>query len=471
MDLFKNMNNWLDAIIDYSYDGLFVCDHEGRVIRINKASERLSGISSEEVVGRNMKELIARGLYDRSVTMEVLKNRSAVTLMQQVRGGKKFLITGNPIFNEHGDIIYVVTNSRDIEMLDHLKSQIEAAQYLNKHYISKLPQPELETKGGGLSDIIVKSKDSHRIVDLALRVAKVDSTVLLMGKSGVGKGMIANLLHKHSRRSRGPFIRVDCAGIPDSLIESELFGYNKGAFTGARIEGKPGLFELADKGTLFLDEIGEIPLSSQTKLLRFLEDHEIVRLGGSEPRRIDVRIIAATNRDIEKMVSSNLFREDLFYRISVVPIHIPALKERREDVLPLVFHFLNQFNRAYKKEKVFSPQTLDLLHKYDYPGNVRELANLIERLVVVTEKDRIEPEDLPGQVTAPVKKRNENFPFFEGLSLQEALAECESRLIEQAVKKYRSQREAAKILKINQGTISRKLRKYALRASDAIVHK
>ncbi|MCX5908414.1 MAG: sigma 54-interacting transcriptional regulator, partial [Deltaproteobacteria bacterium] len=430
------MNNWLDAIIDYSYDGLFVCDHEGRVIRINKASERLSGVSSEAVVGRTMKELIAQGLYDRSVTMEVLKNKSAVTLMQQVRGGKKFLITGNPIFNEHGDIIFVVTNSRDIEMLDHLKHQIEATQYLAKRYISKLPDPELETNGIDSSNIILSSEDSHRVVNLALRVAKVDSTVLLMGNSGVGKGMIAKLLHKHSRRSRGPFIRVDCAGIPDSLIESELFGYNKGAFTGARIEGKPGLFELADKGTLFLDEICEIPLSSQAKLLRFLEDHEVVRLGGAEPRRIDVRIIAATNRDIEKMVSSNLFREDLYYRISVVPIHIPALKERRQDVLPLVSHFLHKFNLTYQKDKTFSPQTLNFLHKYDFPGNIRELANLIERLVVVTEKDRIEPEDLPSHVTAPANKRRDEYPFFEGLSLQEALEECESRLIEQAIKKY-----------------------------------
>src|SRR4030042_4193152 len=304
------MKNWLDTIIDSSFDGLWICDHEGKVIRINKASEKINQVKTEEVVGKNMRELIAEGFFDKSVTLEVLRRKTAVTMIQKIKSDKKILVTGNPIFNEKGEIAFVVTNDRDISELDHLRSQLQEAQALAKGYISKLS--ELEMKGVDLSSIIFQSKEMERIIEMALRGAKVDSTVLLLGESGVGKGMIAKLIHKHSERNNGPFIRVDCAGIPDSLVESELFGYERGAFTGAKTEGKPGFFELANKGTLFLDEIGEIPLSSQSKLLRFLEDQEIFRLGGTKPREIDGRVIARTNKNIDEMVTAKTFRKDLY---------------------------------------------------------------------------------------------------------------------------------------------------------------
>jgi transcriptional regulator with PAS, ATPase and Fis domain len=252
------------------------------------------------------------------------------------------------------------------------------------------------------------------------------------------------------------------------LIESELFGYEKGAFTGARVEGKPGFFELANKGTLFLDEIGEIPLSSQSKLLRFLEDHEIIRIGGTEPKDIDVRVITATNKKIDEMVSSKLFREDLYYRINVVPIHIPPLRERRNDILPLIFHFLNKFNNTYRKEKVFSPEVIETLSVYDFPGNIRELANIAERLVVITEKDRIETQDLPNVIMHYAPKALSDPFLFEGLSLKEAIKRYESLIIERTIKKYRSQREVAKVLKVNQATISRKSKKLFFFKNDAI---
>ena len=283
--------------------------------------------------------------------------------------------------------------------------------------------------------------------------------------------MIAKLIHKHSDRNNGPFIRVDCAGIPDSLIESELFGYEKGAFTGARVEGKPGFFELANKGTLFLDEIGEIPLSSQSKLLRFLEDHEIIRIGGTKAKEIDVRVITATNKKIDEMVSSKLFREDLYYRLNVVPIHILPLRERRDDILPLIFHFLNKFNKAYRKEKVFSPEVIETLSRYDFPGNIRELSNIVERLVVITENERIEARDLPNTIASCYFKEIP-YPFLsEGIPLKDALEKCESLIIEKAIKKYGSQREAAIALKVDQGTISRKIKKYSLSQNDVILHK
>lgn len=469
LDLFKNMKNWLDTIIDSSNDGLWICDHQGKVIRINKASERINGVKAEEVIGKNMKELIAEGLFDKSVTLEVLKRKTSVTIIQQIKGGKRILVTGNPIFNEKGEITFVVTNDRDISELDHLRSQLQEAQALAKGYISRLS--ELEMKEIDLSNIIFQSKEMERIIEMALRVAKVDSTVLLLGESGVGKGMIAKLIHKHSERSNGPFIRVDCAGIPESLVESELFGYEKGAFTGAKIEGKPGFFELANKGTLFLDEIGEIPLSTQSKLLRFLEDHEIIRVGGTEPKEIDVRVIAATNKNIDEMLASRTFRKDLYYRLNVVPIHIPPLRERRDDILPLIFHFLEKFSKAHRKEKILSPETIEALRKYDFPGNIRELANLIERLVVVTEKERIEMADLPNAIVDYAPKTLPYSFLSEGISLKEALERCESIIVERAIKKYGSQREAAKNLGVDQATLSRKIKKFSSKGTDAIMHK
>jgi PAS domain S-box-containing protein len=468
LDLFMNMKNWLDAIIDSSYDGLWICDHEGKVIRVNKASERLNSIKAEEVIGKNVKDLVLEGLFDKSVTLEVLKRRTSVTMIQQIKGNKKALVTANPIFNDKGEISFVVSNDRDITELDHLRSQLQETRALAKGYISKLS--ELEMKGVDLSNIIFRSEEMGRIVEITLMVAKVDSTVLLLGESGVGKGMISKLIHKNSDRNNGPFIRVDCAGIPESLIESELFGYEKGAFTGAKIEGKPGFFELAENGTLFLDEIGEIPLTSQSKLLRFLEDHEIIRVGGTEPKKIDVRIIAATNKNIEEMVESRKFREDLYYRLNVVPIYIPPLRERRDDLVPLISHFLERFNKAHHKEKSLSPEVVDAFCRYDFPGNIRELANLIERLVVITEHNRIEIKDFPSSVTGHMTK-TAFLPFLpDGISLKEALEKCETMIIERAMRKYRSQREVARALKVDQATISRKMKKHSDSRSDVIMH-
>jgi len=469
LDLFKNMKDWLDTIIDSSYDGLWICDHEGKVLRINKASERINEVKAEQVIGKNMKELIAEGLFDKSVTLEVLKRRTSVTIIQQIKGGKRILVTGNPIFNENGEIAFVVTNDRDISELDHLRSQLQEAQALAKGYISRLS--ELEMKGIDLSNIIFQSREMERIIEMALRVAKVDSTILLLGESGVGKGMIAKLIHKQSERTHGPFLRVDCAGIPESLVESELFGYEKGAFTGAKIEGKPGFFELANKGTLFLDEIGEIPLSTQSKLLRFLEDHEIIRVGGTEPKEIDVRVIAATNKNIDEMVVARTFRKDLYYRLNVVPIHIPPLRERREDILPLTFHFLEKFNKTHRKEKTLSPETIEALCKYDFPGNIRELANIVERLLVIVEGKRIEVQDLPNAILNYGPKDSSYRLLFEGIPLKDALKKCEDIIIQNALKKLGSQRETAKALKVDQATISRKIKKLSSFRNEAIVHK
>jgi PAS domain S-box-containing protein len=466
LDLFKSMKSWLDTIINSSYDGLWICDHDGNVLMLNKASERINGVKAEDVIGKNMTQLVSDGLFDKSVTLEVLLRKTPVTVMQKVRGGKKILVTGNPIFNDKGDIVFVVTNDRDITELDNLRSQLQEAQALAKGYMTKISRLQMED--ADLANIIFRSAEMERVVEMAIRVAQVDSTILLLGESGVGKGVIATLIHRQSDRSKGPLMHVDLAGIPDSLIESELFGYEKGAFTGARTEGKPGFFELANKGTLFLDEIGEIPLTSQSKLLRFLEDHTITRVGGTESKEIDVRIIAATNRKIEEMVVSKDFRSDLYYRLNVVPLHIPPLRERRADILPIVFHYLAKFNKTHRKKKSFSPEAVEALGNYDFPGNIRELANLIERLVVSIDREYIELRELPSHVTE--KYSPPALPgqlIFEDMPLKDALEKYECEIIRRTLSKYGSQREAARILRVDQATISRKAKKYPPIPTDA----
>ena len=462
----KNMKRWLDAVIDSCYDGLWICDHEGNVLRINKASERISGIQAQEVLGKNMRDLIQEGLYDRSVTFEVLEKRTTVTLIQEVKGSKRALVTGTPVFDERGNIQFVVTTNRDLTELDQLRAQLEETRALAQVYLSQLS--EVEMRGVGLSSIIYRSGEMRRVLEMALRMAQVQSTVLLLGESGVGKGMVAKLIHKNSPRTEGPFIRVDCAGIPDSLVESELFGYERGAFTGARTEGKPGLLELAEGGTVFLDEIGELPLGSQSKLLHFLEDHEICRVGGTIPRKIDVRVIAATNRNLEQLVLSRQFREDLYYRLNVVPISIPPLRERKEDIPCLAFHFLTELNKSYSTHKTLAPNAIDTICRYSFPGNVRELYNLVERLTVATEKDQISQEDLPRNVkefalqaphgTAPSSFRK-NVEIYE------------KTLIENALKRSGSIRKTAQALQVDHATILRKMKKYSIPPSGSYINR
>jgi len=283
----------------------------------------------------------------------------------------------------------------------------------------------------------------------------------------VGKGYMAKYIHQMSERSDMPFIRVDCSAIPETLIESELFGYERGAFTGARGNGKPGLFEVADNGTLFLDEVGDIPLTVQVKLLRFLEENEVVRVGGSAPKKIKARVISASHRNLEQMIDKGKFREDLFFRLNVVPIQIPSLRERVEDIPPLINFFVQKLNKKYSKKKNFQTQAIDSLCKYSFPGNIRELANLIERLVVLTTGNLIGIGDLPSHVrtkySTPKKFSQSSW------NLKYAVAETEKEMITRALKYFKSQRKAASPLGINQSTLARKVKRYNIQ-NDAIMH-
>jgi transcriptional regulator with PAS, ATPase and Fis domain len=286
----------------------------------------------------------------------------------------------------------------------------------------------------------------------------------------VGKGVVARFIHETGERRGGPFVKINCGAIPVSLVESELFGYKRGAFTGADSAGKAGLIKAAEGGTLFLDEVGELPLNVQVKLLRVLEDRHITPVGDVQSREVNVRIIAATNRDLKAMVSEGSFREDLFFRLNVVPIFIPPLRERTEDLPVLLNHFLGTLNERFKTHKRITAEAVDILCAYSFPGNVRELENLIERLIVLCPGDEIKPEHLPRY-----KLNRKLFPdplglIDQGMTLPEALEALEKQVIERALLKYGSKRKAAKALGVNPSTIVRKTRKHPPTTGGAILH-
>ncbi len=458
LDSYRQKIKMLDSVIESSFDGLWISDGEGTVLRINKASEKINEVKASDVVGRNVRDLINEGFYDKSVTLEVLEKKTTVTLLQKVRSGKKILVTGNPIFDGKGNVELVVVNERYIPYLDELEEKLRESQSLTKKYQRELSKIQL----GSLDrdNIILKSEAMEKVMQTTSKICSLDCCVLLLGESGVGKSLIAKLIHRHSSRSKGPFMCISCGAIPESLIESELFGYEEGAFTGASKEGKPGIFELADKGTLFLDEIDQLPFHLQAKLLHFLEDKEILRVGGTKYKKIDARVIAASNQSLEKLVRERQFREDLFFRLNVIPIHIPPLRERPEDIPPLISFFLSNDNKKYKKEMSISSGVVDILCEYDFPGNVRELSNLMERMAALAENKKIEPKDIPQYVR---KLLNISLSLQEEeLLLRKAIGRVESFMIRKAIEKYSSQRKAARALGVNQSTIARKMRKYGI---------
>lgn len=466
---YKDLQQEYQAIFESSYDGITITDGKGIILRINPAGERVEGLSSKDVVGKYVQELVDLGIYSESATIKALEKRDPVTILQKVPSGKEIIATGTPIF-ENGEIIRVITNSRDITELNNLKRELSQVHQLAEKYQSELEFLRLEQMK--TEDIVVHSPEMKKIVTLATRVAPVDSTVLIQGESGVGKGVLSKLIHNNSKRKNGPFIKIDCGSIPESLLESELFGYEKGAFTGAKREGKIGLIELANGGTLFLDEIGEVPLNLQVKLLRVLQDREIVRVGGSSAISVDIRIIAATNRELETMVKEKNFREDLYYRLNVVPIFIPPLRERKDDIQPLVMNSLERFNRKYKFQKKIECEALEFLIQYDWPGNIRELENIIERLVVVTNEETIRVENIPRTITEYKKNRREEiFDVDDSLAFRETMAECERRLLITVMKKSKSIQEIADILKLDRSSVRKKLKKHGIEKTFRLVKK
>jgi len=460
MRAFQDLTRELDAIIDSSSDGLWICDADARVIRINPASERINNIKASEVVGKNMRELLEQGFIDRSAALKALTTRTVVSQLQN-REGRKLISTGTPVLDANGGVIRVVVSERDITEIDNLQRELEEQEALRDQFRShmlELQQADLASRR-----VIARSQTMANALKQALKVSTVNSSVLILGESGVGKGLIADLIHKNSGRADKPLIEINCGAIPESLIESELFGYEKGAFTGAHAGGKPGYLELADGGILFLDEIAELPQAAQVKLLRFLENGRVIRLGGTKARDLDVRILAATHRNLDEMVKQGSFRLDLYYRLNVIPIQVPALRERRDCILPLIRHYMDLFGARDSMRKRLTSAASDALLAYDYPGNVRQLMNICERLVVMTETDLIDIKDLPAEIAAGGgPAAGPAGVWHDEISLQETLDKVERSVMEKALAKHGNQVRMAEALGVNQSTIARKLKKHGL---------
>lgn len=458
--IFQEIIGELEAVINSSSEGLWICDGEANVLRMNPASERIHGVKAEDIIGRNMQDLVDEGFIDKSATLEVIKARSAVNILQH-RKGRKLVISGTPVFDSNGKMFRIVSSVRDITEIETMQRELEEQEAMKdqlRNHMLELQHMELESKR-----VIAKSPCMLKALRQAIKVGSVDSSVLLLGESGVGKGLIADIIHKNSHRSEKPLIRINCGAIPDSLIESELFGYEKGAFTGAKTSGKPGYLELADGGTLFLDEIAELPSPSQVKLLRFLEDGRITRLGGTVNRTVDVRILAATHQDLEEMIGLGKFRLDLYYRLKVVPINVPAVRERRDCILPLIDHYIEYFGTKNGISKRLTRSASDALLSYPYPGNVRELMNICERLVVMSETELIDIKDLPSDIVSRVKEVTaETSELISDMTLQQALDNLERKMLAESLKLHKNQRRMAAALGINQSTIARKLEKHGL---------
>ena len=400
---YRKLHRQLEGIFESSFDGLYITDGKANTIRVNSAYERITGLKREDVIGRNMMDLVKDGVLDHSVTLDVLERRGQVTIMQKIKGDKHLLVTGTPIFDDEGRITLVVTNVRDMTLLNEVKAELEESRRLSSRYYQALV--EQEKFRHALRDMVAKSSAMIQTVQRAIKVAAVDASVLLYGESGAGKSMLARIIHIISPRKEMPFIKINCGAIPESLIESELFGYAKGAFTGAALEGKAGLIEVAHTGTVFLDEVGELTLAMQVKLLQVIEEKVFTRLGGTKPISVDVRIIAATNRDLKALVKQGRFREDLYYRLNVIPIHIPPLRERRDDIAALALNRLEKFNKVSGCAKRLDQVVMDRLMRYNYPGNVRELINIMERMMIMSDGNLISISDLPAEFkeTATIK--------------------------------------------------------------------
>ncbi|MFK5952537.1 MAG: sigma 54-interacting transcriptional regulator [Desulfobacterium sp.] len=460
----QKTNRQLKTILNASSESIWICDGQGVVLRINQATEKLLGITSEKVIGKQIDDLVNKGMMDRSVTREVLNRKCQVNIIQNTAKTKKrLLVTGTPVFDDDGSISMVITNERDMTQLNDLHEELELMRLESKQIKDELTQLNLrELKE---QEIVAESKEMQHILLTCQKLANLKiSNILIMGESGTGKGLLAKFIH--SRKNKGPFVQINCAALPESLIEAELFGYEKGAFTGAGEKGKIGLFEMARGGTLFLDEIGEMTLPMQAKLLKCIEDKEVLHIGGLTPIKIDCTVIAATNVKLVDQIKHQKFRQDLYFRLNTFAITIPPLRERVEDIPGLIFFFLNKYNKEYDLQQKLSPRSLNAIQAHAFPGNIRELQNMIKKAVVMGESAIIEQFDkgeFDNSISAPphdgaLELKNSSYVF------NDKILSYEKKLLSRAVKEFKTTRGIAAALHMTQSQVFRKLKKHGLSA-------
>jgi len=445
--LHQSINEDLQNMHAQAGEQIIVVNQAGRIV--HAAGSFLRDVwlldQPQQLIGKDMARLEKEGVLRPNLAALCLFQKKRLSMIQEAKNGRKIWSIATPVLREQ-TVEKVMIVSRE------LPSEQETLPTACHSKCGAKEQPH---------QLVYRSTVMQRLVDELEHIAKVGSTVLFMGESGVGKEVFAKALHHFSDRREEPFIRVNCGAIPANLLESELFGYEKGAFTGADQRGKPGLFELAHRGTIFLDEIADLPYSMQVKLLRVLQEREIMRIGGVRTIPVDIRVVAATNQDIRALVKAQKFREDLYYRLYVIPIEIPPLRKRKADIVPLALHFLHEYNQVYQLDKKLSPEAFDLLQQYDWPGNVRELQNVMERSIVTARGELITAEQLWANLYSPITLESEKKPIVqEIIPLKEAVEEVESQLISLAMKKYGTAAKVAKILGVSPATVSRRMQKH-----------
>ncbi|MDT8862917.1 sigma 54-interacting transcriptional regulator [Alkalihalobacillus sp. MEB130] len=453
----------LDKIIETSNNNITITDEHGIIIRSNPDHWKMYGIEADSYVGKSVYELEKNGVLSPSINALVLKEQKEVRIMQHTKSGRVVMSTGYPVFNQAGQLVRAISYSQDQTEIVKLQEQYEQLQ--SKIVGFQTEVEELRVKEASHHPILFRSSIMQHMFTTIQRVAQTDATILFSGESGVGKSTLARFIHDQSERHKEPFIEVNCSTIPETLFESEMFGYEPGSFTGAHKSGKKGLIEQADQGTLFLDEIGELPLAIQVKLLRVLQEKKLTKVGGKEERHVNFRLITATNQQLKKMVDEGTFRLDLYYRLNVIPIQIPSLRERQDDIMILLQHYLKLMNKKYNVTKKLHPTTYDSLIHYDWPGNVREMENLLERLILTIEDPIIAPEHLPYELQVNMKEAVDYTSHYEqehaeSKSLKEALEEVEIHLLSKAYTQCKTTYEMAEVLGISQPSVMYKLKKY-----------
>ena len=450
-------------VVDSLLDGMYITDQDAVTRYVNPAYCKHMGIMPQEVLGRSVTEIAKEGaLFQKSVSEDVIKlgrNVTGTGITQDGRGRSvPTYVTGVPIFDEQGRVKNVAVSVFDTDALMyrvtefrktvHVEQAVKILDRVNEHEVSVM---------------VGEAPAIREIRRTIARAAPTDVTILITGESGVGKEVIADRIYYASDRQGKPFVKVNCTAIPANLLESELFGYEKGAFTGALNQGKAGLFELANSGTILLDEIGDLPYELQTKLLRVLQQKEVMRLGGTKPISLDVRVIAATNADLKKKMQEGSFREDLYYRLSTIPIYVPPLRERPEDILKLVKHYFFEYCTKHAHTITVPDETLAVFQSYSWPGNVRELQNVIEYMVICCEGNVLQP-----SVLADYLGMDSQSIALHPASLKAALDDYERSLIARALEEHGGVRKAAHALGVDPSTISRKAKKYGLEVGEGI---
>ncbi|MDO4542354.1 MAG: sigma 54-interacting transcriptional regulator [Bacillota bacterium] len=452
--------NFFRSLVDGLNSEIFVCDAEGYVVYLNPASEYLTGRKLRNVLGRHITELEEDGTITQNNTMEVIKTGKIITSIQGVKNSRHLLAISTPIYNEDNELAYVVTSAQDIGELSQINKRLIDT---NNELIREMEAMNIY-KNEFFSDegLIFVGDAMESMVHTVSRIASLDVIVLILGETGVGKEGIAKMIHRMGKSKKSPFVKINCGMIPEPLFESELFGYEEGSFTGALKGGKIGKIELANNGTLFLDEIGELPLSVQVKLLEFLQEKTIVRVGGTTRIPVNTRIVAATHRNLKEMCEKGQFRQDLYYRLNVVPLEIPPLRNRMDEIIHIAQFMLYKCNKKYNLDKTFDKDILEALKDYDWPGNLRELEHVIERLYVTADTRVLTATALKEILGKGEESRSAKVICTEIMPLKEAKGQVEKELVLRACKEGGSTYKAAKLLNIDQSTVVKILKRHGL---------